>query len=521
MFMRHSYLAVCVLAVSVAAGNAQAAPAGLRPVEGLIFNEDCTNFFYYQTIPDGKAGEVIDRYVDVYTSAGVKTLLCNTNAQRTNYRSRVWDAFWDGYDPAGPDDQPFLAAVPRGNAANYRRMAGNMLEICRQGIDYPARFIARCRHNGISPWITLRMNDCHDMENADHPIHGTFWKKNPQLRVKGIGGHYSRCFDYAHSEVRDYYRSLIVETLDRYDIDGLELDFMREPFLFSDGKQAEGGVILTGWLGEIRKLVDAAAARRGHPIRLGVRVPSRPETARAFGLDAVAWAKTGLVDLVVPTPRWATIEFDMPMERWRELLGESDATLAGGLEVLYRPYHAFPPRQVTLEQAAGAAAAVLARGADCVYLFNYFQDGHPDWPRTDYLKTLTAMNSLDALRKMPRCVGITYRDIRTAAEKYRPPLPASGKEIVLSLNPGPPPEENRDCLLSIAVEFPRDAKAPPSASVDGKPCRLTGEKREDKFSVFSYLVPRTTLAENKAHEIKIDGAGRPLTVHRLELTLGQ
>jgi len=490
-----------------------------RADEGLMLNVDCTTFFQTHHIPDGKAGETIDRYVDVYASAGVKTLLCNTNARRTNYRSRVWDAWWDGYDPAGPDDQPFFAAIRPEQANRHRKTIDSMLAFDRQDIDYPARFIARCRHNGVSPWITLRMNDCHYADNPAHPFHGDFWKKHPQYCINPKGGYFGQCLDYAHPEVRDYYRALIVETLDRYDIDGLELDFMREPFLFSDGKQAEGGAILTGWLGEIRKLVDAAAARRGHPMRLGVRVPSRPETAKAMGLDAVAWAKAGLVDLIVPTPRWATIEFDMPMERWRELLGESEATLAGGLEVLYRPYHAVTPRQVTLKQAAGAAAAVLARGADCVYLFNYFQDGHPDWLRADYLKTLNAMNSLDALRKMPRCVGVTYRDIRAAAEKYRPPLPASGKEIVLSLNPGPLPEENWDCLLSIAVEVPKAEQAsPPQVSVGGKPCRLTSEKKEEKYSVFSYLVPRKALAENKAHEIKIDGAGRPLTVHRLELS---
>ncbi len=78
-----------------------------------------------------------------------------------------------------------------------------------------------------------------------------------------------------------------METLDRYDIDGLELDFMREPYLFSAGKEAEGAPILTAWLREIRKLVDDAAAKRGHPIRLGVRVPSRPEVASAMGLDAL------------------------------------------------------------------------------------------------------------------------------------------------------------------------------------------------------------------------------------------
>jgi len=486
-----------------------------RPAVGLFFNEDCTNFFYYQTIPPSKAGETIDRYVDVYAAAGVKTLLCNTNAQRTNYRSRVWDAYWDGYDPAGPDKQPFLTPLPRDNVANYRKMVGNMLEVERQGIDYPARFIARCRHNGISPWITLRMNDCHNQDNPDHPIHGTFWKNNPQLHVQGRPDYYSRCFDYSHREVRDYYKSLIVETLDRWDIDGLELDFMREPYVFSAGKEAEGGKLLTEWLGEIRKLIDTAAQRRGHPIRLGVRVPSRPETARAFGLDAAAWAKAGLVDLVVPTPRWATIEFDMPMEQWR---GDSKATLAGGLEVNYRPHPALQPRSVTLEQAAGAAAAVLSRGADAVYLFNYFQDGHPEWSRPDYLSTLRAMNSLDALAKLPRGVALTYREIRAAGEKDRNPLPATGEKLSFLLPRGPMPAEGAACVLTLALAAAKETTAAaPKVFMNGKPCKPDGEQTRDGMREISYDVSREALAGNMMLEITLLGDGAAMTVHRLEI----
>ena len=78
----------------------------------FLENEDETNFFFFHDIPAGRAGEVINRYVDVLADAGVTTILWNTNARRTNYRSDVWPAYWDGYDPAGPDDQPFLAPVP-------------------------------------------------------------------------------------------------------------------------------------------------------------------------------------------------------------------------------------------------------------------------------------------------------------------------------------------------------------------------------------------------------------------------
>ena len=113
-------------------------------MKALLHNEDETNIFYFNQIPTGKAGEFIDHYVDVMARAGVTTFLCNTNARRTNYRSHVWDAYWDGYDPAGPDTQPFLAPVPKNDLPAYRKLVDRMLEVHRQGIDYPARVVARC-----------------------------------------------------------------------------------------------------------------------------------------------------------------------------------------------------------------------------------------------------------------------------------------------------------------------------------------------------------------------------------------
>ena len=203
-------------AASGLAGPAAAEEAKPAKLAGLLHNEDCTNFFGNQNFPPGKAGQIVDRYVDVLAEAGVTVLMCNTNARRTNYRSDVWEAFWDGYDPAGPDDQPFLAAISQDRRKGYRHLVGNMLEVDRQGVDYPARVILRCRQRGISPWISLRMNDVHENAHLDHPFHSPLWRR-PELFRQGHPGYYARALDYAHREVRDHYRALIVETLDRYD----------------------------------------------------------------------------------------------------------------------------------------------------------------------------------------------------------------------------------------------------------------------------------------------------------------
>ena len=491
------------------------APSGKQ----LYYNQDCTDFFWWSQIPAGQAGELIDRYVDRIADAGVTVFLCNSNARRTNYRSRVWETFWDGYDPAGPDDQPFLASIPRSQVAAYRKGIGNMLAVHQEGVDYPARVIQRCRHDGMSPWITLRMNDCHENDNPAHPFHGSFWTKNPQLRRKNCSGYFATCLDYANPEVREFYMSLIVETLDRYDIDGLELDFMREPYVFSADKEKEGAPILTEWVREVRRRTADAAAKRGHAVRLGVRVPSRPEVAVGMGLDAIAWAKEGLIDLLVTTPRWATIEFDLPIAQWRQVLGKAKVTLAGGLEVLYRPTPGSVPSQVSPELAIGAATSVLSQGADAVYLFNYFPSA---FPQPVYPGMLKPMASLGSVRKLPRRVGVTYRDITAPGEQYRAPLPATGKEAAFAIRLGPVPDRHWLCDVLIGAAPAPGPLAPGlSVRVNGTACEFLDEgSTNNGVRLVSFRVPAPALKGKEVHDVKIASQGQtPLTIQQVEMFL--
>ena len=496
-----------------------------RPPPGLYCNIDDSTFFWNRDIPDGKAGALIDQYIDVMAGSGTTVLVCCVNARRTNYRSKVWDAYWDGFDPNGPDDQPFLAPVPRDAVASYRKWVSNTQKVFAQGVDYPARMLARCRHDGLSPWISVRMNDCHLNDILNHPFHGSFWVKNPQFFRKNCSGYFAHCLDYAHPEVRAYFQALLQEVLDRYDMDGLELDFMREAYCFSGGQEAAGKPILTAWMRKIHALVQDAATKRGHPIHLGVRVPSHPETALGLGFDAITWAREGLIDMLVVTPRWATLEFDMPLERWRSLLGPAQVTLAGGLEILYRPCPNGPATPASPELAKGAATAIFSRGADALYLFNYFQDSdpHAQWPVPLYQKTLTTMSSLQTLTRESRTFGITYRDVTAPDEIYHAPLPAQGKEIVLPMRIGPLPSAQGRCEVS--VEFaPLNGKPLSNAaiSVNGKTGAVCRDvNRDNGKRLLTVFVPQTSLQGMPVHQIKITAqdASASYRVERVELAI--
>ena len=171
----------------------------------------------------------------------------------------------DGVRYTGFHDGRIVRFTQDGSVTELANTGGRPL-----GMQFDAVRCQRCRHHGVSPWISLRMNDVHFNDNLAHPFHGDLYHK-PELFRQGHPGYYARGLDYAHAEVRRHYRALIAETLQRYDIDGLELDFMREPYLFSKGEEQARGEILTQWLCKIRTLVEEAAARRGHGHRRRAR----------------------------------------------------------------------------------------------------------------------------------------------------------------------------------------------------------------------------------------------------------
>ena len=57
-----------------------------------------------------------------------------------------------------------------------------------------------------------------------------------------------------HPEVREHHMEFVRELLERYDPDGLELDWMRFGYHFKPGHEAEGRAILTQFMRDVRAL---------------------------------------------------------------------------------------------------------------------------------------------------------------------------------------------------------------------------------------------------------------------------
>ena len=510
--------AASVMRPRAAGAAAPKSKRGGNAVKGPIFNQDDSEFCHVRR-PDEVSGEAVDAWVDGLAAAGVGTLVSCVCAMVTNYASRVWESRWSRYDPAGPDDQPVLRHLPSEQIPRTRRWIESEKRLADLGINLHARAFARCRTHGMGAWASIRMNDLHDCTLEDSPLLSTFYKGQRArclVRVPYRSGSWpDRALDWGLAEVREHYRKLVVELLESLDLDGLELDWMRFGYHFRPGRELEGGRLLTAWVREVRGLCQRAAKRLGHPVRLGVRVPSRPETARRLGLDGVAWAREGLIDLLVPTPFWATCEFQMPIATWRRLLDGTRTVLAGGLEVRYQPVPGGPAQMVTPELAAGAAVAVLKGGADAVYLFNYFATGHglgTQWGPDRYKAIVRAMGSLDALDKLPRRHALTHRDVRAPGEPSDDPLPASGTACAFRLQTGPKPEGR---TVEVLLGLDPASAAPPEVRVNGVVCPGPPRPRD---GALAYRVPAEALAD-EAHVIETSSP-KPVRIVRVEFAVG-
>ena len=400
-----------LLVAGLGLGNAQ------QNTPTLILNEDDSHFFGSRSA-EQMTIEGLHAFVDQYTNTAVTHLFLCPNAMKSSYCSRVRDAIWELSAGQKPPDNEFA-----------KKWCANARLLDERGLDPYAVWIARCREKKISPWLSMRMNDVHNVDDVDNYIHSSFWRKHPEYwRVPGGKGWTDRALDYGIPEVREHAMAYVRELLERYDPDGLELDWMRFGYHFRPGKEAEGAVLLTQFMRDVRGLTRQWSKKHGHAIKLGARVPTLPDAAKGLGMDGVAWVREGLVDMLVPTPFWATTEFDIPIELWREQIGSAakNIVLAAGAEILVRAYPAAKPIEADITSTRGFAAAGLYRGADSIYLFNYMDPGPMIGGRDAYQTLLQEGLSLKTVTMKPRRHIVTYRDTIAPGMSSDVMLPVDG-----------------------------------------------------------------------------------------------
>ena len=410
----------------------------------FFFNEDDDHFFYTRGKLDHEADEGdILRFIDQYAGTGITDFLLNVNAQLSSYPSVSIESRPDKYVQKTENGVP----VDYSGDAALRAFHGLF---CGKGIDFYAVAIRRLREHGIVPWLSIRMNDCHDNAKQTSPLLPEYWHRHPELkriRHRPCIGYFDRCWDYGEPEIRSRMLSYIRETMERYDPDGLELDFQREMFLFRIGHEWENIPVLTGMIREVRSILDGAERKRGHRIRLSVRVCADPQAAFELGVDVAGWAREGLLDLVTAAPRWDTANFDMPVELWKRLLEGTKAELAACIEMCFRSSWETPIRMSCTEHVYAQIAAYHSMGVQDLYLMNHMdavdadafrqvmidhallRDGESTY-LDDYGAFLRRAGDPEGCLHGRRRHAVTFDDIVPMWHGRRTDLPVHGAELI-------------------------------------------------------------------------------------------
>lgn len=394
----------------------------------FVINEDDSHFFGSRQ-PDQMTLAGLQAFIDQYAGTTVTHLFLCPNAMRASFRSRTREAIWDPVDGKEPTD-----LWP----ANGKRLA-------EAGLDPYAIWIARCREKGLSPWLSMRMNDLHNADDPTNYLHSSFWRLHPEFwRVpNGSGSPWTnRALNYVHAPVREHQMAFVEELLERYDPDGLELDWMRFGYHLTPGKERDEAPVLAAFVRDVRARTVAWAAKRGHPIRLSARVPAHPDAAAGLGMDGVQWARDGLVDMLVPCPFWASSDFDIPVEQWQERLGGAAArvTVAPGLEFNARPWPGGAAVANTVESARGFAASCRYRGADSLYLFNWMDSQTRPVGEDAYARLLRQGLGLEVVQREVRRHPVCYRDTVPAGFPNGASLPVeapAGGAFRIHIGPAP------------------------------------------------------------------------------------
>ncbi len=213
------------------------------------------------------------------------------------YQSNVleWAGQADGFE--FPDSKIWHGGIKVDAADQYR----NPKELSDTGNNPPEVLVRECHQRGMAAFVSLRMNDCHDGQHArgalPNPELATFKRQNPDWLVDDLD--WWSALNFAHPRVRALKLRIIEEFFDRWDFDGIELDWLRHTLYFPRGTERENAHHLTDFMRSVRESLQRCAVKRGRPVEIAVRVPERLVWCEQGGFEVARWIDEDLVDMLI------------------------------------------------------------------------------------------------------------------------------------------------------------------------------------------------------------------------------
>ncbi|MCX6993398.1 MAG: hypothetical protein NT011_09695 [Kiritimatiellaeota bacterium] len=272
-------------------------------------------------------------------------------------------------------------------------------EFIKQGTDPLKIMVAFCKANKIEVFWSFRMNDTHDAWGGWYSplMFPQFKKDHPEWLVSPLKAgakpgstdvkDYDRskhggwtAMDFNHREVRDLAVKFVEEVCENYDVDGIEMDFLRHLIYFKGpawgtDATAEELAKLTDMVRQVRATTERIGLRRGRPILIAVRVPDSVEYCKAMGIDIERWLADGLVDIMAVSDYFRLNPWTVSAALGHKYNVPVYACLS---ESRLNDVQAAQIRQSDAGYRARAAEA-WAEGVDGIYMFNSFNPRSPLW----------------------------------------------------------------------------------------------------------------------------------------------
>ena len=203
--------------------------------------------------------------------------------------------------------------------------------------------------------------------------------------------------DFEHADVRAHVLSIFEDVCQRYDIDGVDMDFFRSPRFFTpttDGLPVsdEQVAMMNDFMRRIRRATERIEIQRQRPLLITCRVPLSVERGLAIGLDIKTWLNEDLVDMLTFGGDLAPMAMAPQLRTMAELAhrhGVPAYANIGGSGMQKGQGYVVP------EAWWAAAMNAWHAGVDGIYTFNLF----PTEPNVRY-SHLGSPNSLKGLDKL-------------------------------------------------------------------------------------------------------------------------
>ena len=229
------------------------------------------------------------------------------------------------------------------------------------------------RRTGMEVFASIRMNDTHDAFGKPHGrLDYPLKLEHPEwlLGDQSCRGDFSTApealiwsgLDFEVPQVREDRLNWIQRSAERYDVDGVDLNFFRMPWFFRRGREVDGAPLMTELVRGARRILDDVSEQKGAPLLLGVRVPGTVEACARVGIDIETWLGEDLVDRLLVGGGYEP--YTSPYEELVRLGHDHEVPV-------YPCINCGLPELGSDAAFRGAASNIYRAGGDGIYLWNY------------------------------------------------------------------------------------------------------------------------------------------------------